>query len=291
MPNNNPVSDLRNYTEVLQKMINGDEAMTRSVYPVLGTEINLPFYLTGIGTTDPEYHIIRSEGLASYQIMFTTGGSGMLISQGKYYPQTKGTCTFIPPGVPHEYYPEKGDWQTSWVVFRGDQLPQIMPKMGLSGIASVRPVNMDALSHIFIAMFTLAEEYTKAEKCSELLYTYILEAKRLFSDSAGAVNDRVGKAVEFMEKEYHRDLSLSDISDAAGLSEQHFCRIFRKATGMTPIEFLTKKRVAEAKALLDDTDMSVSDIAGAVGFSGRSYFTSVFRKYEGFSPTEYKKLK
>ena len=60
---------------------------------------------------------------------------------------------------------------------------------------------------------------------------------------------------------------------------------------MTPIVFLTKKRVAEAKALLDDTDMSVSDIAGAVGFSGRSYFTSVFRKYEGFSPTEYKKLK
>ena len=127
-------------------MINGDEAMTRSVYPVLGTEINLPFYLTGIGTTDPEYHIIRSEGLASYQIMFTTGDSGMLISQGKYYPQTKGTCTFIPPAVPHEYYPEKGDWQTSWVVFRGDQLPQIMPQMGLSGIASVRQAFPNSIS-------------------------------------------------------------------------------------------------------------------------------------------------
>lgn len=265
--------------------------MTRSVYPVLGTEINLPFYLTGIGTTDPEYHIIRSEGLTSHQIMFTTGGSGVLIAGGKTYPQTTGVCTFIPPAVPHEYYPEKDNWQTSWVVFRGDALPQIMPQMGFSGIASVRPANIDDLAHIFSAMFTLAEEYTKAEKCSELLYAYILEAKRLFSDGAGPVNDHVGKAVEFMEKEYHRNLSLSDISDAAGLSEQHFCRVFRKVTGMTPIEFLTRKRVAEAKALLGDTDMSVSDIAKAVGFSGRSYFTSVFRKYEGFSPTNYKRLK
>ena len=43
--------------------------------------------------------------------------------------------------------------------------------------------------------------------------------------------------------------------------------------------------------LLDDTDMPISDISSAVGFSGRSYFTSVFRKYEGFSPSDYRRLK
>jgi len=267
----------------------GGIVMTRSVYPVLGTEIDLPFYLTGIGTTDPEYHIIRTEGLTSHQIMFTTGGSGVLIAEGKIYPQTAGVCTFIPPAVPHEYYPENGNWQTSWVVFRGSLLPQIMRKMGFSGIMSSKQVNTNELAHIFSAMFTLAGEYGKAEKCSELLYSYILEAKRLFSDSAAAANDHIGKAASFMESGYARDLTLSEIAAAAGLSEQHFCRVFKRDTGMTPIEFLIKKRIAEAKALLRDTDLPVSEVAGAVGFTDRSYFTSVFRKYEGFSPSEYRK--
>ena len=265
--------------------------MTRSIYPVLGAEITLPFYLTGIGTTDPEYHVIREEGLTSHQIMFTTGGSGVLKAGGKTYPQTKGVCTFIPPAVPHEYYPENGDWQTSWVVFRGDALPQIMQKMGFAGIMSSKPVDTGALAHIFSAMFTLAGEYTKAEKCSELLYTYILEARRLQLDTADTANDHIGKAAAFMEREFRRDLPLSEIAGAAGLSEQHFCRVFRKVTGMTPIEFLTRKRIAEAKTLLSDTDMPVAAVGKAVGFSDRSYFTSVFRKYEGFSPTEYKKFK
>lgn len=263
--------------------------MTRSVYPVLGTEINLPFYLTGIGTTDPEYHIIRTEGLTSHQIMFTTGGSGVLIADGKIYPQTVGVCTFIPPAVPHEYYPENGDWQTSWVVFRGDSLPQIMRKIGFEGIESSKPVNTDELSSIFSAMFMLAGEYSKAEKCSELLYTYILTANRLMHGSQETVNDHIVRAASFIENGFTHDLSLSEIAAAAGLSEQHFCRVFKRDTGMTPIEFLIKKRIAEAKALLRDTDLPVSEVAGAVGFTDRSYFTSVFRKYEGFSPSEYRK--
>ncbi len=265
--------------------------MNRSVYPILGAEVSLPFYLTGIGTTDPEYHIVRTEGLISHQIMFTTGGSGMLISQGREFPQTKGVCTFMPPAVPHEYYPDNRDWQTSWVVFRGSALADIMRAMGFEGIRSSAPVNTDDLEHLFSAVFAVAGEYSKAEKCSQLLYSYILEARRLLDGSANAANDHVSRAAGFIEREFRRDLSLSEIADSAGLSEQHFCRVFRKVTGMTPIEFLTRKRISEAKTLLSDTDMSVSDIGRAVGYTDRSYFTSVFRKYEGFSPSDYKKLK
>ena len=60
---------------------------------------------------------------------------------------------------------------------------------------------------------------------------------------------------------------------------------------MTPIGFLTRKRISEAKALLSDTDMPVSEVGKAVGFADKSYFTYVFRKFEGYSPSEYKKAK
>ena len=273
------------------KNVSGDDKMTKSIYPVLGDEVSLPFYLTGIGTTDPEYHVVRTEGLVSHQILFTTGGKGVLKCEGKEYPQTAGTLTFLPPALPHEYYPEKDDWQTSWVVFRGNVLPEIMRGMGFDGHMIVQTVNTAALSHIFSALFSLAGDYTNAEKCSELLYELVLETKRLFESRDCSSDDHVSKAVSFMESEFRHDLSLSDIAAAAGLSEQHFCRVFRKATGMTPIGFLTRKRISEAKALLSDTDMPVSEVGKAVGFADKSYFTYVFRKFEGYSPSEYKKAK
>ena len=266
--------------------------MNRSVYPVLGEETELPFYLTGIGTTDPEYHVVRENGLVSHQIMFTTGGNGILKVNGSVYRQTAGVCVYLPPAVPHEYYPENGDWQTSWVVFRGSVLPEIMKAMGFSGVLSSRPINTERLSHIFSALFALGGDYTNAEKCSQILYELILETRRLIvrSDITGSDGDPVRMAIEYIESEFRRDISLSEIAAAAGLSEQHFCRVFRKSTGMTPIEYIAKKRISEAKTMLRDTDMQVSEIGARIGYPSRSYFTFVFRRYEGYSPTEYRKL-
>lgn len=51
--------------------------MTDAIYPVISTQVRLPFYLTGIGISDPEYHVCRSTGLASHQFLFTSEGSGV----------------------------------------------------------------------------------------------------------------------------------------------------------------------------------------------------------------------
>ena len=79
--------------------------MLKSIYPVITSEKTLPFYLTGIGQTDPEYHIVRDKGLASHQFLFTIEGQGIFKCQGKTVIMKKNDLLYMPPGISHEYQP------------------------------------------------------------------------------------------------------------------------------------------------------------------------------------------
>lgn len=97
------------------------------------------------------------------------------------------------------------------------------------------------------------------------------------------------KTIYFMNDHLGDKLSVTDMAKEAGLSRFHFCRIFRKFTGMSPKKFLNKLRLERAKLLLRDTDRIVSDVAGEVGFEDLSNFIRYFKKYTGYTPSAYKK--
>ena len=110
--------------------------MTDAIYPVISTQVRLPFYLTGIGISDPEYHVCRSTGLASHQFLFTSEGSGVLYVDGAEYRQRVGSVFYLAPGKPHEYYPSGESWVTNWLVFRGEFADGIMKNLGFDGFLS-----------------------------------------------------------------------------------------------------------------------------------------------------------
>ena len=93
-----------------------------------------------------------------------------------------------------------------------------------------------------------------------------------------------------MEENYKRDLTIEEIADSAGLSVQHFCRIFHKVTNMRPLEFLAKKRISQAISLLENTNMTVAQVGQAVGYQDKNYFGIVFKAHEGISPGRWKNL-
>lgn len=84
-------------------------------------------------------------------------------------------------------------------------------------------------------------------------------------------------------------LRLGDLAGAAGLSEYHFCRAFRNATGLAPFEFVAQLRVEEAKRRLRETDKSVLEIAIDVGYQSASHFSKLFRRQVGLTPTGYRR--
>ena len=97
------------------------------IYPILGKQKCLPFYLSGIGIAEPEYHVKREEGLVSHQFLYTQSGRGNLHVAGGSYTLEKGSLCYLGPGIPHEYYPViEDDWTTCWIVFRGEYLAEMM---------------------------------------------------------------------------------------------------------------------------------------------------------------------
>jgi AraC-like DNA-binding protein len=100
----------------------------------------------------------------------------------------------------------------------------------------------------------------------------------------------VTRAKECVKTHLSERLSLRRVAAEVHLSPYHFCRCFRKATGMTLTEYVSRLRVERAKTLLVDPFVRVSEVAFAAGFGSIPQFNEVFRKRTGMSPTQYRAL-
>lgn len=115
----------------------------------------------------------------------------------------------------------------------------------------------------------------------------VLSAKTIRSDFAGK-SDAVERAIAYIEANINGDIRLSDVADAALLSTSRISARFKKATGLSPIDYLIKSRIDEAARLLRDTGLSVTDIAFKTGFHDSNYFTRMFRKETGKTPVAFR---
>lgn len=92
----------------------------------------------------------------------------------------------------------------------------------------------------------------------------------------------------FVEEHYMEDISVLDIASAFGYSEAYFCKLFKQNFGKNFVTYLTEYRVERAKRLLSDLSSNVKEIGQQVGYADSNYFTKVFRRITGMSPSEYR---
>jgi AraC family transcriptional regulator len=104
------------------------------------------------------------------------------------------------------------------------------------------------------------------------------------------MNSAIERAVAKIWEGYSEPLSLSDIANSAILSRFHFSRVFRDATGVSPVRFLFAVRIYQAKRLLASTSLSVTDISLAVGYNSLGSFTNRFTDSVGASPTRFRRM-
>ncbi|AOZ93456.1 response regulator [Paenibacillus crassostreae] len=108
------------------------------------------------------------------------------------------------------------------------------------------------------------------------------------SQSKEDIQAIVEKAQNYIVNNYHKDLGIEELSELVGLSASHFCMIFKQISGFTFLEYLTKCRLEKAKYILKNTNVKVYQIAPLVGYQDPKYFTQVFKKAIGKTPTEYR---
>lgn len=98
----------------------------------------------------------------------------------------------------------------------------------------------------------------------------------------------VRRAMAYIHEHYAEPISREEIAAHVGVSKDYLTRIFRQETGLTPVAYLNRYRVHQAKRLLATTHKTVHEIAFEVGFSSSEYFSHVFRKETGMSPSAYR---
>jgi len=97
------------------------------------------------------------------------------------------------------------------------------------------------------------------------------------------------RIAEYINQHLLEDTSLRTLAEVARLSPYHFVRAFKQSFGLPPHRYLSKLRMDQAKSLLADPDISVTQIGVNLGFSETSSFTTAFRKHTGFTPTAYRR--
>lgn len=98
------------------------------------------------------------------------------------------------------------------------------------------------------------------------------------------------RSMDFINKNYGNDITLSDIAESVYLTPNYFHKLFLKNVGIRVHEYLTSTRIKNAALLLTSTDMPIADISLKVGFSSQSHFTAAFKKYKNVTPLNYREM-
>jgi len=99
---------------------------------------------------------------------------------------------------------------------------------------------------------------------------------------------RLKRVIEHVDANLSSKVSLLDLAAVAGLSRMHFACQFRAATGLRPHEFLLQRRISRSKELMKGTSMTIAEIALAVGFLTQAHFTTVFKRFVGYTPRQWR---
>ncbi len=269
--------------------------MKEFYFALLGDEVKLPVYVTGVGSTDPEYHCKRTNGHVYYQMLYTARGEGILTLDGIEYRIPQGMGFYLPAMYPHEYKPtEAGEWETHWISFSGACIEQVLPAFEFNKPFIFKMTDFNVFESIWQKMLKTirANNLQSGHTNSALLYTFLVEMNKLVTCPASTKEThrmaQLEPILDYIDQNYATGITLKELAKIADLSPQYICRIFKECLNMRPFEHLTKKRIFESKKLLTETNLSINEISKAVGYNDCSYFCVVFRRQEGVSPAEYR---
>lgn len=153
----------------------------------------------------------------------------------------------------------------------------------------------DRFEYAIEAMHIKAFDYLlkpwKEEKLTGLISEAILSIKEISSDDGKSENlqdSQKSIIKKYIKENYKRDISAGDVAGILGYSDVYFSKIFKQLFDDTFINYLTNLRIEKAKVLLKDVSFNIKEVGASVGYTDSNYFTKVFKRAVGMSPSEYR---
>jgi len=234
-----------------------------------------------------------------FLIHYIVSGKGTFEYQGKKYSLGRGQGFLISPYKLSFYQADSRDpWTYKWIGFNGVNAQVYLERANLTIDQPVFTYDRDSKLAGYIDGMIDAQMLPKSRDLvhKSLLYSFLAcLIENSSTDEKASYKNRnisdfyVKKAVEFINMNYSRKMSIEEMTKFLGLSRKYFSKIFKGITNTTPKEYLMNYRVNKACELMSEHSLSISNIARSVGYDDPLLFSKIFKKIKGFSPREYEK--
>lgn len=244
-----------------------------------------------------DYHGLSRGREPFVLFQYTLGGSGELRYEGDEMEVAPGTLMML--FFPHDNryrLPRRGRWEFFYLCFNGSEMLRMWKHMiGIRGplwrLAMAHPAIMNAAA---LCVDVLNDRIMTPLCCSRRAYelgTLLMEYATGLpkGSSQHESSPAVAAARSYCDQHLSDPIGVDDLAAAAGLSRYHFSRLFTNSVGISPGQYIARRRLDTSVSLLQHTVLSIKEIAMRCGFGDSNYFCRVFRKAYGVSPGTFRR--
>ena len=240
----------------------------------------------------------RPKGRLDYQLLYVVSGKAHFYFKGKERIVSAGHMVLYQPRQEQKYdYYGEDKTEVYWVHFTGSDVKNILRKYE---IPMDEPVFYSGASAVYAYLFKeiINEIQTCRTGYEELLNMYLrqifLLVQRTRQEHSPTVTSYIQEEMEYARRyfseHYNEPISIEEYAQSRSMSVSWFQRNFKQFMNHSPTQYILMTRVNNAASLLESTDYNMTDIAAIVGYDDPLYFSRLFRKIKGMSPSQYRKL-
>ena len=222
-----------------------------------------------------------------YTLHFVLSGRGQLDIYGKTYYLGEGDMFFIPPNTPMRYFPNEDDpWEYVWFSFAGEKILYYAKMLGFDdGQPIMKSGSFPRIRNVLQNLFARVQN----GECGYYgVFSYFYKIIDICADSSERAE--IQKVREIIDNSFSlSSFRIEELCTTVGISHSHLLRLFKDAYGLTPIAYLTQRRMAHARELLSETALSVASVAYSCGFDDEFHFMKCFKRDTGMTALAYRK--
>ncbi len=229
-------------------------------------------------------------------LQWTLSGEGIFEGkEGRFRVPTDHAFIAIVPEQSTYYYPleHREPWVFSWFNFYGSLACDLFLKFKAEFGPVVPLASRGAAATCLRRLLIKGARAESSDRFQASLQTYafLLEWWREASQPLRRPEDRLAHALRFSREHFREPLGVKELAGEAGMSREHFSRIFTDRTGESPSAYLQRLRMQEATLLVQDTDLPLREIAMRSGFYSERHLMRTFQRLHGLSPSQYRRRK
>lgn len=238
----------------------------------------------------------RPKGRLDYQLLYIASGKAYFYFEGKEEIVTAGHMVLYRPKEMQKYiYYGKDQTEVYWVHFTGKDVKQLLKKYGFPSTGHV--INTGTSSEYQRLFQNMIQELQLCKPHFDELLAIMLQQLFILVSRLDTRKNKtntylqteIEQATSHFNKHYNENINIEEYAASKHMSTCWFIRNFKHYNGMTPMHYILTIRIANAQNLLETTTYNITEIANIVGYENPLYFSRLFKKQTGLSPSEYRK--